>query len=268
MKVDALRLQVVCDTCTSPDMPDFVARTHSESAQEQITQELNAFVTRMISHLYSDYAHQETMRYVHQRSATCPQSSGLAPLSPSPTSGPPAPAMEEGCYPQQVEIIATAGGCGLLTTLYLLYRCFCHQKIKQKLSNMKHHTLQHVNKPLLPPTTRRPRFTTQEYVLTKRNVSLLFHPAIHWSVRYGVLVSIAVNLVLFVSGHTSVGECFFFNTVSQCSRLVVSRLCFNPLFQCFVSIVCFNSLLQYIVTIHCFNTLFQYFVSILCSKTC
>ena len=134
---------------------------------------------------------------------------------------------------------------------------------------MKHHTLQHVNKPLLPPTTRRPRFTTQEYVLTKRNVSLLFHPAIHWSVRYGVLVSIAVNLVLFVSGHTSVGECFFFLILC----LNVPDLLFQDfvsifLFQCFVSIVCFNSLLQYIVTIHCFNTLFQYIVSILCFKTC
>lgn len=210
MKVEELRLQLVCDTCTSPDMPDFVARTHSESAQEQVTQELNAFVKRMISHLYSDYAHEETMRYVHQMSATCPQSSGLAPLSPSPARQPPVSPTEEGCYREKVEIIATAGGCVLLTTLFLLYRRLCHHKLKQKLSNMKHHPLlQHVSKPLLPPTPRRPRFTTQEYILTKRDVSLLFHPAIHWTVRYGVLVSIAVNLVLFVSGHTSVGECFF-----------------------------------------------------------
>jgi hypothetical protein len=141
------------------------------------------------------------------------------PPSPSPSNSPIQPIKEEGCYDAKAGVISTASSFVLLLILFFIYRTYCHKKLKKKIKKIMEKksnnggSSQQLEDPLLSDNLtyssnsvgRRPRFTTQDYVLRKRDVSLLFHPSISPWIRYGVFISILINLGFFISGHTSVG---------------------------------------------------------------
>ena len=231
--IEELRLQLNCLECTSPDMNDFVQRTHNSTAQEQITSTLNAFIKRMISKLFSDQVHTETMNAFRKSANTCPQSgSGYAPAPTPETPGPPPspPPKESGCYDQKAAVIGTASSIGLFGILFSIYYMYCHSTMKKKFNyfdqgkrtrkNQTGGNLQQLEDPLLSTVNSsasfsssssssgrigRSRLSTQDYVLRDRDIALYQHPSISPSIRYGVLISILINFGLFISGHTSVG---------------------------------------------------------------
>ena len=217
INIEELRLLLSCDTCTSPDMPDFVRRTNNDTAQEQITAELNAFVERMLSKLYSKSVHDETMKEITKWTETCPQSgnngssthtvsSPPPPLSPSSVPVPvPTPEHVDKCWDQKAAVVGTASSLAVLFLIFAVYHFYCRIGNTKKIT--RHVQLED---PLLPSSSfssshRRPRLLTQDYVLRDRNIPLYQHPSISIGVRVGVLIGILINFGLFLSGHLSVG---------------------------------------------------------------
>ena len=205
IEMEKLCLQVLCYNCTSPDMPDLINRTHDVHAQEQITTDLNSFVARMISKLYSNNVHSKTMSTVNKWSEKCQQSHGGVGSSPSPTSSGPSPGSTpgpsslptSGCYTQKAAVVGTASGLIFLATLFGLHRHYLSSSHRQS-----DHSLHH---PLLS-TGRRRRLSTSHYVhMIKQDVALVHHPAVSRWIRHGVVLAILINFGLFLSGHLSVG---------------------------------------------------------------
>ena len=241
LSVGSLGLNVSCNKCTSPLLPEFVERSKWVNATREVSTLVNSFIRRNLDQLETERVHGYLLNYVSSRSKLCAANTSV----PAPASTPSTDTDSE-CFEQKVVVLTTAGilvTLGILASLVYHVRKWNRQKHgdNHRLSNMvseadsnnfayqkrtgaserkianagplaylkneetgfrlQNERSSHKTMPL----RRRARASTAAWVKKERDVPLLYHPQLPWCTRWGVVFFIFVFIGMFASGHASQG---------------------------------------------------------------